>query len=155
MAEEICLDQSRKEARRGDIMSEKRKVTVDGEEFEVILEKKGENWDVEIEGFNFSIKIDQGNSTNSSKKRKRGGSKRKLSGKISSSIPGKIVSLNVKIGDIVKQGQVVMILEAMKMQNEIQAPLSGEIIEINCLSGESIEANMPLIVIEPKDISKN
>ena len=135
-------------------MSEKRKVTVDGEEFEVILEKKGENWDVEIEGFNFSIKIDQGNSTNSSKKRKRGGSKRKLSGKISSSIPGKIVSLNVKLGDIVKQGQVVMILEAMKMQNEIQAPLSGEIIEINCLSGESIEANMPLIVIEPKDISK-
>ncbi|MDC0502401.1 biotin/lipoyl-binding protein [Euryarchaeota archaeon] len=136
-------------------MSEKRKVTVDGEEFEVILEKKGENWDVEIEGFNFSIKIDQGNSTNSSKKRKRGGSKRKLSGKISSSIPGKIVSLNVKLGDIVKQGQVVMILEAMKMQNEIQAPLSGEIIEINYLSGESIEANMPLIVIEPKDISKN
>ena len=136
-------------------MSEKRKVTVDGEEFEVILEKKGENWDVEIEGFNFSIKIDQGNSTNSSKKRKRGGSKRKLSGKTSSSIPGKIVSLNVKLGDIVKQGQVVMILEAMKMQNEIQAPLSGEIIEINCLSGESIEANMPLIVIEPKDISKN
>lgn len=136
-------------------MSEKRKVTVDGEEFEVILEKKGQNWDVEIEGFNFSIKIDQGNSTNSSKKRKRGGSKRKLSGKISSSIPGKIVSLNVKLGDIVKQGQVVMILEAMKMQNEIQAPLSGEIIEINCLSGESIEANMPLIVIEPKDISKN
>jgi len=136
-------------------MSEKRKVTVDGEEFEVILEKKGENWDVEIEGFNFSIKIDQGNSTNSSKKRKRGGSKRKLSGKISSSIPGKIVSLNVKLGDIVKQGQVVMILEAMKMQNEIQAPLSGEIIEINCLSGESIEANMPLIVIDPKDISKN
>ena len=136
-------------------MSEKRKVTVDGEEFEVIFEKKGENWDVEIEGFNFSIKIDQGNSTNSSKKRKRGGSKRKLSGKISSSIPGKIVSLNVKLGDIVKQGQVVMILEAMKMQNEIQAPLSGEIIEINCLSGESIEANMPLIVIEPKDISKN
>ena len=136
-------------------MSEKRKVTVDGEEFEVILEKKGENWDVEIEGFNFSIKIDQGNSTNSSKKRKRGGSKRKLSGKISSSIPGKIVSLNVKLGDIVKKGQVVMILEAMKMQNEIQAPLSGEIIEINCLSGESIEANMPLIVIEPKDISKN
>ena len=136
-------------------MSEKRKVTVDGEEFEVILEKKGENWDVEIEGFNFSIKMDQGHSINSSKKRKRGGSKRKLSGKISSSIPGKIVSLNVKLGDIVKQGQVVMILEAMKMQNEIQAPLSGEIIEINCLSGESIEANMPLIVIEPKDISKN
>ena len=136
-------------------MSEKRKVTVDGQEFEVILEKNGEFWDVEIEGINFSIKIDEDNTVNSSKKRKRGGSKRKLSGKISSSIPGKIVSLNVKLGDIVKQGQVVMILEAMKMQNEIQAPLSGEIIEINCQSVESIEANMPLIVIEPENISKN
>ena len=92
-------------------MSEKRKVTVDGQEFEVILEKNGEFWDVEIEGINFSIKIDEDNTVNSSKKRKRGGSKRKLSGKISSSIPGKIVSLNVKLGDIVKQGQVVMITE--------------------------------------------
>ena len=41
-------------------MSEKRKVTVDGQEFEVILEKNGEFWDVEIEGINFSIKIDEG-----------------------------------------------------------------------------------------------
>ena len=42
-----------------------------------------------------------------------------------------------------------MILEAMKMQNEILAPLSGEVIEINCQSGDSIEANMPLVVIQP------
>ena len=51
--------------------------------------------------------------------------------------------------EIVEQGQVIMILEAMKMQNEIQAPISGKIVEINCHSGESIEANMPLVVIEP------
>jgi biotin carboxyl carrier protein len=48
-----------------------------------------------------------------------------------------------------------MILEAMKMQNEIQAPLSGEIIEINCQSGDSVEANMPLLVIEPIENSDN
>ena len=129
-------------------MSEKRKVTVDGEEFEVILEKKGENWDVEIEGFNFSIKIDQGNSTNSSKKRKRGGSKRKLSGKISSSIPGKIVSLNVKLGDIVKQGQVVMILEAMKMQNEISSPFDGVVKKISVRQNDSVMKDDLLMEIE-------
>jgi biotin carboxyl carrier protein len=61
----------------------------------------------------------------------------------------------VKIDDLVEQGQVVLILEAMKMQNEIQAPLSGKIIEINCESGDSIEANMPLIVIEPENIGKD
>jgi len=42
-----------------------------------------------------------------------------------------------------------MILEAMKMQNEIQAPISGKVIELNCEPGDSIEANSPLIVIEP------
>ena len=81
--------------------------------------------------------------------RKCGCSYRILSVKISSSIPGKIVSLNVSLDEIVEQGQVIMILEAMKMQNEIQAPISGKIVEINCHSGESIEANMPLVVIEP------
>ena len=44
-----------------------------------------------------------------------------------------------------------MILEAMKMQNEIQAPLSGKVTEINCQSGDSIEANMPLVVIQPEN----
>jgi biotin carboxyl carrier protein len=136
-------------------VADKRKVTVDGEEFDVAIERDGEYWNVEIEGVSFSVKIDNDMSNNNSKTRKRTGSKRKLSGKISSSIPGKIVSLNVKVGDVVKQGDVVMILEAMKMQNEIQAPLSGEIIEINCESGDSIEANMPLIVIEPDNNNKN
>ena len=42
-----------------------------------------------------------------------------------------------------------MILEAMKMQNEIQAPISGKIIELNCKPGDSIEANSPLLIIEP------
>lgn len=136
-------------------MADKRKVTVDGEEFDVAIERDGEYWNVEIEGVSFSVKIDNDMSNNNSKTRKRTGSKRILSGKISSSIPGKIVSLNVKVGDVVKQGDVVMILEAMKMQNEIQAPLSGEIIEMNCESGDSIEANMPLIVIEPDNNNKN
>ena len=48
-----------------------------------------------------------------------------------------------------KAGQVVMILEAMKMQNEIQAPISGTITEIHCEEGQSIEANVPLLVITP------
>jgi len=135
-------------------LSEKREVIVDGEKFEVDIEKNGDSWNVEIEGKKFSIKIDQKTSKNQSKSRK-GRGKRKKSGKISSSIPGKIVSLNVKLGDQVEQGQVVMILEAMKMQNEILAPLSGKIVEVNCESGDSIEANMPLIVIEPEDLAKD
>ena len=135
---------------QGDFLKEKRKIIVDGEDFEVLMERKGDSWVVEIEGVTFEVKT-EGGLSNSKQSRKRGGSKRKLSGKISSSIPGKIVSLNVCLDEMVEQGQVIMILEAMKMQNEIQAPISGKIVEINCHSGESIEANMPLIVIEPLD----
>ena len=51
--------------------------------------------------------------------------------------------------EIVSEGDVIMILEAMKMQNEIQAPISGKIIELNCEPGDSVEANSPLMVIEP------
>ena len=45
-----------------------------------------------------------------------------------------------------------MCIRDRKMQNEIQAPISGKIVEINCHSGESIEANMPLVVIEPLEV---
>ena len=43
----------------------------------------------------------------------------------------------------------MMILEAMKMQNEIQAPVSGTVVSVQCSEGEAIEANVPLVVIEP------
>ena len=130
-------------------MTEKRKVIVDDEEFEVELEKKGTSWQVKIRNREFLIKV-KGERKKNSKENKR---KKKIkvgNGTVSSSIPGKIISLNVSIGDKVKQGDVLAILEAMKMQNEIVAPIKGIIKQINCDSGDSIIANAPLIIIEGK-----
>ena len=128
-----------------------RKVKVDGEEYEVELEKQEGVWNVTIEGKSFRIEI-EGNSVGdmAGNKRKKKGRGTK-SGTISSTIPGKIVSIVVEEGDIVAEGDVVMILEAMKMQNEIQAPLSGCVTAVNCKPGDSIEANSPLIVIQPEE----
>ena len=130
-------------------MTEKRKVIVDDEEFEVELEKKGTSWQVKIRNREFLIKV-EGERKKNSKENKR---KKKIkvgNGTVSSSIPGKIISLNVSIGEKVKQGDVLAILEAMKMQNEIVAPIKGIIKQINCDSGDSIIANAPLIIIEGK-----
>ena len=130
-------------------MTEKRKVIVDDEEFEVELEKKGTSWQIKIRNREFLIKV-EGERKKNSKENKR---KKKIkvgNGTVSSSIPGKIISLNVSIGDKVKQGDVLAILEAMKMQNEIVAPIKGIIKQINCDSGDSIIANAPLIIIEGK-----
>ena len=130
-------------------MSDKRKVNVDGEDFEVSMEKEGDFWKVEVEGRVFSIKVDGSKGESQSPRKKKGARKAKRSGVVSSSIPGKIISISVRQDEIVSEGDVIMILEAMKMQNEIQAPISGKITEFNCEPGDSIEANSPLMVIEP------
>ena len=132
-------------------MGEKRKVTVDGEEFEVDLERDGDVWNVEVGGKSCSIQVAGESLSGPSRRSASGGGRKKRSGIISSTIPGKVVSLHISVGDEVKEGDVLMILEAMKMQNEIQAPLSGKVVEVNCESGDSVEANTPLVVIEPPE----
>lgn len=72
----------------------------------------------------------------------------KGSGKtVNSPLPGVILSLKVKAGDAVKAGQVVAILEAMKMENEIQADCSGTVISINVTEGDSILEGTPIVTI--------
>ena len=128
-------------------MSETRKVIVDGVEFEVQLEGEGTEWKATVEGQTFSIQIPDAAPV--SKKKRSGGGKKKKSGTVSANIPGKVVTVEVSMGDEVVEGQVILILEAMKMQNEIQAPVSGTVVSVQCEEGQAIEANIPLVVIEP------
>ena len=132
-------------------MGQKRKVTVDGEEFEVDVEREGDAWKVRVGGREFLIQVEGGGSSEITRGSTGRSKRRNLSGTISSSIPGKVVSLHVAKGDRVKEGDVLLILEAMKMQNEIQAPISGTVGEVNCESGDSVGANVPLVIIEPSD----
>jgi len=129
----------------------KRKVKVDGEDYEVELEKQEGVWNVSIDGKIFSIEIEGGSIEESSGSKRKKKGRGKKSGTISSTIPGKIVSIAVEEGANVVEGDVVMILEAMKMQNEIQAPLSGTVTAVNCKPGDSIEANSPLLIIQPEE----
>jgi len=129
----------------------KRKVKVDGEEYEVELEKQNGLWNVTIEGKSFNIEIEGSSVEDTSVSKRKKATRGKKSGTISSTIPGKVVSISAKEGQMVSEGDVVMILEAMKMQNEIQAPLSGTVTAINCKPGDSVEANSPLIIIQPEE----
>ena len=74
---------------------------------------------------------------------------------MSASMPGKVVTVEVSLGDSVEEGQTVLILEAMKMQNEVAAPISGTISAVHCEDGMNVEANVPLIVIEPAKPDKD
>ena len=136
-------------------MGEKRKVTVDGEEFEVEVEREGDAWRVLVGGKEYSIQVDGGAHSEAGRGSTERSRRRKRSGTISSPIPGKVVTIHVAVGDQVEEGEVLLILEAMKMQNEIQAPIQGTVSEVNCESGDSVEANAPLVIIEPPEESQS
>ena len=137
------------EALGDDTMTEKRTVKINGEEFEVEMTLNDDgSYDATVEGQTFTIEIP--NAQAAPRARRGGGSKKKKSGTVSANIPGKVVTVEVNEGDVVKEGQVILILEAMKMQNEIQAPIDGAVISVACEEGQAIEANVPLVVIEPE-----
>ena len=127
-------------------MDEKRRVAVDGETFEVELSQDGNKWTATIDGHTFEVQVDQ-EEVAAPRKRKTEGRKSK-SGNVSTTIPGKVVTVEVMKGQSVQEGDVMLVLEAMKMQNEVAAPITGTVIEINCVAGDNVDANVPLIVIE-------
>ena len=60
--------------------------------------------------------------------------------KVASPMPGKILDVKANVGDAVKKGQVILILEAMKMENEVVAPEDGTVASIDVASGATVEA---------------
>ncbi len=66
---------------------------------------------------------------------------------INSPMPGTILSVNVQNGATVKKGDVLMVLEAMKMENEIMSPCDGTVVSVNVQNGASVETGAILCVI--------
>jgi biotin carboxyl carrier protein len=62
-------------------------------------------------------------------------------------MPGTVLDIKVAVGDTVADGQVLMILEAMKMENEIMAPAAGTISSITVNKGASVNSGDVMIVI--------
>ena len=60
-------------------------------------------------------------------------------------MPGTIMSVNVSVGDTVKKGQVLVILEAMKMENEIMAPSDGKVVAVNTSKGATVNTGDALV----------
>ena len=67
---------------------------------------------------------------------------------VNSPMPGTILDVKVNVGDTVAEGQVLMILEAMKMENDIVAPVAGKVAAINVKKGDSVNSNDALASIQ-------
>jgi len=66
---------------------------------------------------------------------------------VRSPIPGRLIKLLVKVGDAVTAGQTMVVLEAMKMENELPAPRAGRVAELRCAEGAAVEAGQALVVV--------
>ena len=66
---------------------------------------------------------------------------------VSAPMPGKILGVKAAVGQAVKKGDVVAVLEAMKMENEIVAPSDGTVASVNVSAGDSVEAGATLVTL--------
>lgn len=73
-----------------------------------------------------------------------------ISTSVTSPMPGLLVKLLVKEGMKVISGEVVAIVEAMKMENELRAPITGIVKSVNAKEGEQIQAFTPIVELEPR-----
>jgi acetyl/propionyl-CoA carboxylase alpha subunit len=66
---------------------------------------------------------------------------------VRSPMPGRVIRVSVEVGAIVRAGQALVVLEAMKMENEVVAALSGTVLEIHVSPGAAVEANAKLVTL--------
>ena len=77
-----------------------------------------------------------------------------LHGIVSAPMPGKIVRINANVGDNVKSGDVVIVMEAMKMEHAIKAPRDGTVVELNYNVGDIVGDKAALAVVDDEDAAE-
>lgn len=128
------------------------KITVNGKLYDVSVEEVGEILGGVQASKTISTFVNKDNTNNNNEKQ--------ISNKPQDSIPidenaisikapmpGTILSFNVSVGDTVSEGQVLAILEAMKMENELVAPASGKVKSIHVEKGSSVVENQIILQI--------
>ena len=118
-------------------------VTIDGIAEEVIVETLSE---IEVSGGGTSSGGKKKAASNAASGRPRA----THAGHVTTSMPGTIVAVKVKVGDKVKAGDGVLVIEAMKMENEIQAATSGVVVAVNVNKGDAVTPDEALLEIQPE-----
>lgn len=120
---------------------------MDGKSYEsFVYEGEDEDWQVLLRGRLFQVKVED-----EREKRLRvaagGGVSEGGEYMMKAPMPGLIVALSVEEGQEVEKGQVLVILESMKMQNELKSPRAGKIGRIRVKAGESVEQKQTMLSI--------
>jgi biotin carboxyl carrier protein len=116
---------------------------IGGESFEVIATKASQL--VAIDGVRYSVELRDPRAWRTRKSRAGAGDGPR---KIVAPMPGKVVRVIAPVGTEVEQGAGVVVIEAMKMQNELKSPKKGKVVKISATEGAAVNAGDVLAVIE-------
>ncbi|MBI3089742.1 MAG: biotin/lipoyl-binding protein [Candidatus Tectomicrobia bacterium] len=118
---------------------------VDGRSYVIDVQELGEQRQVHVNGLALVVDV-----IDEQRRRRHGASGGGFEGEqlISSAMPGKVVKILVEVGQQVTKGQGVIVIEAMKMENELKAPRDGEVKQILVQEGQAVEARAGLLRIE-------
>lgn len=118
----------------------------DGKSHEAYVRESDEGWQVLLRGRLYPVKVED-----EREKRLRaaagGGVAETGEFHLKAPMPGLVVAVPVEEGQQVKKGQVLLILESMKMQNELKSPRDGTVSRIKVRAGESVEQKQPLLSV--------
>lgn len=120
-----------------------------GKQFEIVIDEQGASgFDVLVGGQLFHLQAldERSKLLTATAKSVATGPQR-----VDSEMPGKVVKISVPVGATVTEGQGILILEAMKMENEIKSPVEGVVTEIAVAEGQTVESGAPLFVVTPPD----
>ena len=119
---------------------------VDGKSHESYVQQGEDNWQVLLRGRLYPVTVED---EREKRLRAAAGSGVAESGEflLKAPMPGLVVTILVEEGQEIKKGQVILILESMKMQNELKAPRDGTIGRIRVKAGESVEQRQTLLSV--------
>lgn len=120
---------------------------IGGNSFEINIYQDNGNWEVLLRGRRFSVKVED---ERERRLRMAAGQVSKQKGEIllQAPMPGLVIEIPIKVGQEVDQGDVLVILESMKMQNELTAPKAGRITRIQAKVNDIVERKQVLLVLE-------
>jgi biotin carboxyl carrier protein len=118
-------------------------ILYDGKSYEVSVESAGPKYVVRHGAEEQVVELADASGGGREELRKRGGDET-----IDSVMPGKVVRVLVSPGDTVRSGQGLVVVEAMKMENEISAPRAGRVKSVEVNPGQNVETGARLVVLE-------
>ena len=120
---------------------------VDGKSYETTIYQDNGDWEVYLRGRSFNVQVED---ERERRLRMAAGqtSIQKEKFTLKAPMPGLVIDIPVNLGDEVEEGQVLLILESMKMQNELTAPRKGKITRIQAEVNDNVERRQTLLILE-------